>query len=310
MNELPLISPEALEFIRKRLPLELKNLIYAYIDIETRLDILLENKQTMINDLYIIPESTLNKLFNVCITDKMLVNLGSVGPYNSIVYDLSDPYILLSKLNYKSLGFTHCILHPAENDVIFTSSLRNIPFRSIRSMNNPNIVDHRRVSFIVSSILRVINLYSSLYTTTDVDHYAGRTLSPFDYAIRKRLFHFIHCIHKRIVYYKKLAAEKAHMILMNRCERVHRYVFKRRILKAAMRKSLVMCKKREKIEKKEAAVQAKLEKNEAAVQAKLAKKEAAVQAKLAKKEAAVQAKLAKKGAGKVHLLALAPQKGF
>jgi hypothetical protein len=97
---------------------------------------------------------------------------------------------------------------------------------------------------------------------------------------------------------------------MNRCERVHRYVFKRRILKAAMRKSLVMCKKREKIEKKEAAVQAKLEKNEAAVQAKLAKKEAAVQAKLAKKEAAVQAKLAKKGAGKVHLLALAPQKGF
>jgi hypothetical protein len=43
-------------------------------------------------------------------------------------------------------------------------------------------------------------------------------------------------------------------------------------LKAAMRKSLVMCKKREKIEKKEAAVNAKLAKKEAVVQVKLAKR--------------------------------------
>jgi hypothetical protein len=292
MKKLPIISNEAMEFIRKRLPLELKNIIYSYIDIETRINILLENKQNLIYDLWKIPESILLKLFNVCITDKILVNLGSTGIYNSIVYGLTDPYLTFPTCNYKSNGITHHIRHPVEQEVINVSALFDLPIQSSRSHNNPNIVDYRRVRYIIDCIANVINTYSSIYTKVNCNGKINeKKLSTFDYAIRKRLFNFIHCIHKRIYYYKKLATEEAHTLLISKCERIHRRVFKRRILKVLVKKALVMCVKREKKERKEAAFKAKLAKKEATVKAKLVKKEAAVKAKLVKTKTVVRTKL-------------------
>ena len=288
MEKIPMISYESLEFIRKILPFELKNRIYAYIDVETRLDIILENKQSIINDLYIIPESALIKLFDVCIESKITVKLGSVGYYNSTEYDKNDPYLSAPTCNYKSKGVLYSKRHPIEREIISNSTLINIPYPSVRKINNPNCIDYKRVAYIINRILGVINLYSSIYTTIT---YTGQQLSTFDYAIRKRLFHFIHCIHKRIVYYKQQAAEKTIILLINKCERIHRRLFKKRILKAVIKKSLIMCKQREKKARKEAKTKAKLEKNEAATKAKLEKNEAATKAKLEHKEAATNAKI-------------------
>ena len=277
------ISPEALKFIRTRLPIELKNLIYAYIDIETRLTILLQHKSTIYNDLYRLPDSTLVKLFETCIVDKITVKLGRTSPYSPIAYKLTKPFQLLPMSIYKSNTRINKIPHPAVNDVISNSTLQYMPMKSQYSITDPTRTDHRRVQYMVARIRGVIELYSSLYTPSRVDIRAGRTISRFDYAIRKRLFAFLHCIHKQTVHFKKIDAEKQRVILINRAERHHKRMFNRRILKAVMKKSLIMTNKRERLAKKEATLQAKIAKKEAAVQARLDKKEAVAQAKLDKK---------------------------
>ena len=235
----------------QRMPRELVGLIYGYIDMETRLPLLLHNHaNNILQYITRIPIELLIKMWERNVYDKIF----SKNDYNTLTSRFDE---LLPETTYFHNNIEYRIKHPIY-DII----------RDDIMLNNYRInygSDFGRRWYMRSKIETLLLYIPSIYTLN----------KNFDYRIREVLFRFVQLLMKPIRCIKKRQAATE----FARREREHRYKFKRRIIP----KLLVTVRKRE----RKLVAQLKLaEKNQKAEQKRIKKEEKAEKAeqKLMKKK--------------------------
>jgi len=185
----------------KRMPRELVGLIYGYIDMETRLPLLLHNYyENILQYIPHMPTDLLIKMWKRNVHDKIFTD----DDCNSICCTFDN---LLPSTNYLYNNTEHSIKHP-----IYETLNNDVKLNRYR-VNYGS--DFGRRWYMRTKISTLINYIPTIYTFHDT----------FDYRIRKVLFRFIQLLMKPI---RKIKADRA-AANFARAQRLHRITFKRKI---------------------------------------------------------------------------------
>jgi hypothetical protein len=186
----------------QRMPRELVGLIYGYIDMETRLSLLLHNyTNNILQYIVSIPIELLIKMWKRNVRDKIY----SDSDCNTLTSTFDK---ILPETKYLYNNTEYCIKHP-----IYEVIKYDVKLNSYRIKYG---TEFQKCWYMRSQIETLLLYIPTIYTLNE----------NFDYRIRKVLFRFVQLLMKpiRCVKKRQAAAEIA------RLERVHRYKFKRRIL--------------------------------------------------------------------------------
>ena len=166
-----------------RLPIEMKCYIYNYIDIDTRIELMIHvcGKRTFLEYMDAIPTEKNVKLFEIFIRNKLLMcNQRSASDYK-LWYMKSTITKLLPYIKYKINSRQHIMRNEIYNVIVRHANIEYIP----RRFNNytPNRLDWKRQLFIREHAENIYNVFSTFE--------CGRSHEKFKYFIKKILLYYM-----------------------------------------------------------------------------------------------------------------------
>jgi hypothetical protein len=298
----PIISKELNMKYILRMPLEMRREIFKFIDIETRIGMLLQTHPYLVRGPKRLDEDTLNaegnnpfhSLFNGLFNGEQYANIYLNGFVKQLFYKQNSRWILKpSMLEFLPSDYIHAYssrdaynVNATQQTLSFNHSIHTL-FVNFRK--KCPVADNKiRVSW--NEVANVpINALSLLLNTNSFD-------ASIDYNLRKIGWRFliaIDCFIKTVKHKKHIdwlkEEERRLIVLEDKSSNLERKK-QAKLAKVQAREQAKLAKVQAKVQARE---QAKLAKVQAREQAKQAKVQAREQAKLAKVQAREQAKLAK-----------------
>ena len=288
---MPIISKELNMKYILRMPLEMRREIFKFIDIETRIDMLLQTHPYLVRGPKRLDEDTLNaegnnpfhSLFNGLFNGEQYANIYLNGFVKQLFYKQNSRWILKSSmLEFLPSDYIHA--YSSRDAYNVNATQQTLSFNhSIHTL----FVNFRKKCPVADNKIRVrwnevanvpINALSLLLNTISFD-------ANIDYNLRKIGWRFliaIDCFIKTVKHKKHIdwlkQNERRLMVLEDESSNIER------------KKQAKLAKVQAKEQAKQAKVQAKEQAKQAQVQAKEQAKQAKVQAKEQAKQAQVQAK--------------------
>ena len=279
-----------------RLPLEMRHAIFNCLTIDFRLEMVLQQKASIIRKLYeaydsrILDINELKKNVELGIRWYFFVTRNESGKI--IMKNQSIPKRYLPNIEYKQMGEIVSVEHPAFKALRQIVIIPKI-YGSIKS-NSRRLQDSRHAHDALNKIITTINKSCDILPTFEVPSQSIRG-SKFNYYVKKSVFQFI-CILTKFISKFEVQLENA---AIEKSKQRQQKIFKRTIARnipcayRKMQRKIKLSAKIAKEAEKQAAKKAKEIAKKEAKEAKEAEKQAKEVAKKEAKEAKEAAKKAK-----------------